>query len=290
MFLDLLISGLTLGGLYALVAMGLTLQYGVARIMNLAYGEFLIAASFLAWLFTAKFGINPITSLIVIIPLSFTFSWLVYRVLMVPLVRRSKAGAALEKDSILATFGLMFILQGILLVTFGGNYTSYSFLSVPVQILGTHVAANRLLVFISALLIGGSAYLLMKKTRFGVAVQAIASEPASAVLVGINVALVSALAFSTGGALVSASGVLISMFLPFSATMGVLFTMKALVVVIMGGVGNMKGCLVAGMLLGFVEAIVARLVDPGLTIVSNYALFLLVLIFLPKGLYGRASQ
>jgi len=290
MFLDLLISGLTLGGLYALVAMGLTLQCGVARIMNLSYGEFLIASAFLAYLLTSKLQINPVAALLLIVPLGFVVSWLVYRVLMLPLVRRSKAGASLDVDSILATFGLLFVLQGMMLVSFGGNYVSYSFLSFPVHIAGTQVAANRLLVFVFAVVLGGTTYLLMKNTRTGTAVRAVAAAPNFAPLVGINVLMISTLAFALGGAMVSASGVLISMFLPFSATMGVLFTMKALVIVIMGGVGNLKGCLVAGLLLGFTEATVARLVDPGLTIAANYALFLLVLLFLPNGLYGKAAR
>lgn len=288
--IDILLGGLTLGGLYALVAMGLTLQYGVARIMNLAHGEFLILASFAAFVLVGQWQLHPLLALGLALPLGFALQWAVYRVLLTPLVKRTQAGPALEVDSILATFGLLFIVQGIVLVIFGGNYYSYSHLSVPIEILGSTVAANRLLVFALAVLIGGALYFALTRTRAGTAVRAVAVAPRFAPLVGIDVRAVSALAFGLGGALVAASGVLVSMFLPFSASMGVVFTMKALVVVIMGGVGHLAGCLAAGLLLGLVESAVARLVDPGLTLAATYVLFLGVLLFRPAGLFGRAAR
>ncbi|PKG54216.1 branched-chain amino acid ABC transporter permease [Halomonas sp. MES3-P3E] len=287
--IDLFFTGLTLGGLYALIAMGLTLQFGVARIMNLSYGEFMIAASFAA-LLLVNLGVNPILSLIIMVPAGFALHWLIYQVLMLPLVKRASSGAQLEVDSILATFGILFVAQGIMLVMFGGNYFSYSFMSFPVHLFGANIAANRLLVLVCAVVIGGGLYLLMTRTRMGMAMRAVATAPNFAPLVGINVTRVSAAAFATGGAMLAASGVLISMFLPFTSSMGVLFTMKALVVVIMGGIGNLMGCLVAGMLLGFTEALVSRYIDPGLTLAANYALFLLVLLFLPNGLFGRTAK
>ncbi len=288
--MDILLGGLTLGGLYALVAMGLTLQYGVARIMNLAHGEFLILASFGAFVLVGQWQRHPLLALAMALPLGFALQWAVYRVLLTPLVTRTQAGPALEVDSLLATFGLLFIVQGLVLVVFGGNYYSYSYLSVPIQILGSAVAANRLLVLALAVLIGGALYVALVKTRTGTAVRAVAVAPRFAPLVGIDVRAVSALAFGLGGALVAASGVLVSMFLPFSASMGVIFTMKALVVVIMGGVGHLAGCLAAGLLLGLVESVVARLVDPGLTLAATYVLFLGVLLFRPAGLFGRAAR
>ena len=125
-----------------------------------------------------------------------------------------------------------------------------------------------------ALVIGGALYLLLSRTRYGTALRAIAVNPDAARLSGIDIRSASALAFAAGGAIVGAGGVLISMFLTFSAAMGVVFTMKALIVVIMGGVGNLLGALIAGLLLGISETAVARLVDPGLTIAVTYALFL----------------
>ena len=279
-----------LGGLYGLVAMGLTLQYGVARIMNLSYGEFLIAPAFLAYFAVTTWGVSPLLLLVLVVPLGFAVQWLIYQLLLTPLVRRARSGPALEVDSILATFGMLFVVQGLMLVSFGGDYHSYSYLAEPVEILGSKVAANRLLVLAVALVLGGGLYLLLTRTRAGTVVRAVAVAPQFAHLVGINVRQTAALAFGLGGALVAACGVLVSMFLPFSASMGTMFAMKALIVVIMGGVGNLMGCLAAGMLLGFAETLVASFVDPGLTLAVNYAVFLLVLLFKPTGLFGRAAR
>ena len=196
----------------------------------------------------------------------------------------------LEVDSILGTFGILFVIQGIMLLTFGGTLQSYSYLSIPVHILGTTLALNRILALLFALIIGGALYLLLTRTRYGTALRAIAVNPDAAPLSGIDTRSASALAFAAGGAIVGAAGVLISMFLTFSAAMGVVFTMKALIVVIMGGVGNMLGALVAGLLLGISETAVARLVDPGLTIAVTYALFLSVLLWRPSGLFGRPAR
>lgn len=289
LLVDLLVSGVTLGGMYALIALGLTLQYGVARIMNLAYGEFLIAAAFGAYALFTALAIDPLLGLVVALPAAFAANWLVYRVLLMPLVRRARSRGALEVDSILATFGLLFVVQGVALAIFGGAYYSYSYLSVPVSVLGSTVAANRLLALGFAAVIGVALWLALARTRIGTAIRAVAVDPAAAQLVAIDVRALSAFAFALGGALVAAGGVLVSMFLTFNAAMGVTFTMKALVVVIMGGVGNLLGCLVAGLLLGLAETVVARLVDPGLTLAVTYAIFLAVLLVRPAGLFGRPA-
>ncbi|MCW5952142.1 MAG: branched-chain amino acid ABC transporter permease [Propionibacteriaceae bacterium] len=223
-------------------------------------------------------------------PAAFAINWALYRYALMPLVRRAPSRGVLESDSILLTFGLLFVIQGVVLVVFGGQYYSYSYLAVRVDLLGSTVSANRLIAFGFAAVLAIGLYALLMRTRAGTAVRAVAVDPASARLVGIDVRLVAALAFAAGGALVAAGGVLVSMFLTFNAASGVVFTLKALVVVIMGGVGNLLGALLAGLLLGVVETAVARLVDPGLTLAVNYALFLAVLLVRPTGLFGKAGR
>ena len=151
------------------------------------------------------------------------------------------------------------------------------------------MAANRLLALLLAVVIGLGLYLGLTRTRIGTAVRAVAVDPVAAQLVAIDVRTASALAFALGGALVAAAGVLVSMFLTFNANLGVVFTLKALVVVIMGGVGNLLGALIAGLILGLVENYVAVFVDPGLTLAATYAIFLLVLLVRPQGLLGRSQ-
>lgn len=290
LLVELTIAALTLGGLYALIAMGLTLQYGVSRIMNLAHGEFMIGAAFVTYWLVTTHGLSPLLALALIVPVGLVVQWLVYQVLLTPLVRRALSPAALEVDSILATFGLLFIVQGIALVVFGGSYHSYEYLAQPVQLLGTPVAANRLLAAGAALAIGVAVYLVLTRSRWGAAMRAMANAPRFAHLVGIDPRAMAAIAFALGGALAVGAGALVSMFLPFSASMGVTFTMKALVIVIMGGAGNLMGCLLAGLLLGVVETLVGRFVDPGLTLAATFAIFLLVLLLRPQGLFGRAAR
>lgn len=284
--MDILISGLLLGGTYALIAMGLNLQYGVARIMNLANGEVLVMgalASFLA--FTAA-SISPLITVFLVAPLAFATSWLVYRVLLLPLVRRARTQGQLEVDSILATFGMAFILVGTMVLIYPELF-AYSFLAVPVDVAGTTVAANRLVAFGGAVAISLALYLWLNRSNAGLAVRAVAVSPMAAGLVGINVERISALAFAIGGTITAMGGVLISTFVTLDPSFGVIFTMKALIIVIMGGVGDIRGAIVAALILGVVETAVATLIDPGLTLAAAYTIFLLVLLFRPQGLFGR---
>lgn len=288
--LDVVLSGLVLGGIYALIAIGLTLQYGVARIMNLAYGEFIVAACFAAYVLFTAGGVSPVLALAIAMPTAFALHWLIYRVLMMPLVRRAPDAGALEVDSILATFGLLFVVQGVLLLLFGGSYVSYSYLAVPVAVLGSSVALNRLLAAGIALGLALLLYLVLTRTRMGTAVRAVAVNPVSARLVGIDTRAYAGFVFALGGALVAGAGVLVSMFMTFNASMGVVFTMKALIIVIMGGVGNVLGALVAGLILGLAEALAAGFLDSGLTMAVNFALFLAILLLRPAGLFGRQAR
>jgi branched-chain amino acid transport system permease protein len=134
--MDIVIIGLLLGGTYALMAMGLQLQYGVARIMNLANGEILIAGAFSTFWFYAATNASPLFAVVLIAPAAFVLNWAIYRFLILPLVRRARSQGKLEVDSILATFGISFIAVGILLAVFGGAYLDYSYLAKPVFIFG----------------------------------------------------------------------------------------------------------------------------------------------------------
>ena len=285
--MDVLITGLLLGGAYALMAMGLQLQYGVARIMNLANGEILVAAALSTfWLYTA-IHVSPFIALLAVIPGAFALNWAIYRYLMLPLVRRARSQGHLEVDSILATFGLSFIGVGILLAVFGGQYLSYSYLAVPFLIFGDNYSLNRVAAFLGAAAICAGLYVWLVRTRPGLTLRAIAVNPLSAGLVGIDVARVSAFSFALGGAVTAAGGALLSMFLTFDASVGVIFTLKALVIVILGGVSDVRGTIAASFLLGLTETLVATFVDPGLTIAAAYVLFLAILLLRPQGLFGR---
>ena len=287
--MDILITGLLLGGTYALIAMGLNLQYGMARIMNLANGEMLVAGGFAAFWFWTAGQVSPLLTLFLVAPLAFVVNWLIYVVMLRPLVKRARSRGQLEVDAILATFGLAFVSVGIMLAVFGGDYFSYSYLARPVTILGDTYAQNRVAAALAAVLICGGLWLWLNRTRTGMSIRAIAVAPDSARLVGIDVPKLSARAFALGGAVTAVGGALISTFLTLDASTGVLFTLKALVIVIMGGVGDVRGTIVAALMLGILETFVARLIDPGLTLAAAYLLFVLILLFRPQGLFGRRS-
>jgi branched-chain amino acid transport system permease protein len=284
--IEVVLGGVILGGLYALVAIGFNLQYGMARIVNLAYGEFLMGAALAAfWMYTLL-SINPILGMLFSVPVTFGANWLIYRVLMLPLVRRARTRNELEGETILATFGLLFVLRGAATLMFSADNRFYDYLGEPLQIFGFTFAANRVLAFAMACVFAVAILVILHRTRFGTALRALAIDPVGAELVGIDTRGLAGLAFAGGGALVAVAGTLISTFLTFNPAIGIEFTMKALVVVIMGGVGNMAGSLVAGILLGVAEALCSYYVDSGLTLAVAYALFLVVLVVRPRGLFG----
>ncbi|MGP1676663.1 MAG: branched-chain amino acid ABC transporter permease [Burkholderiales bacterium] len=285
----IVVTSLLLGGAYALMAMGLTLQYGVARILNLSTGEILVGAAFASfWLFTVA-KLSPLLTLFVVTPAAFVLNWLIYRYLLTPLVRRAKNRGMLEADSILATFGLLFVIQGLMLAGFGGNYYSYSYLAQPITLLGHPFGLNRVVAFAIAAAVALGLYLGLSHTRQGMAIRAVAVNPLAAGLVAIDVPRAAAFAFALGGALTACGGSLLSMFLTFNASMGVVFTMKALIIVIMGGVGDIRGALIAALLLALVETVVASLIDPGLTLAATFLLFVLTLLFRPQGIMGKRA-
>jgi branched-chain amino acid transport system permease protein len=287
--MDIAIVAILLGGSYALVAVGLQLQYGVARIMNLANGEILVAGAFGAFWFHSAGHVSPFAALVIVVPAAFALNWAIYRWLLSPLVRRARNQGQLEVDSILATFGLSFIMVGVMLAVFGGEYFSYSYLAVPFEILGRPYGLNRVAACCGAALLCTALYLWLNRTRTGLSLRAVAVNAEAASLVGIDVPRTAALAFALGGAVTAAGGALLSMFLTMDASIGVIFTMKALVIVIMGGVREIRGTILAAFVLGFAETLVASLLDPGLTLAAAYMLFILVLLFRPQGLFGRAT-
>ena len=181
MFLfEVILNALVLGGMYALVALGLNLQYGVARMMNLSYGEFFMVGAFAAFWTVMLWKLDPLLALIVSVPVSFVANWLIYRLLLLRLIRRSPDQDALDADVILVTFGLLFVFQGLAIVNWGGEYRGYTYLAVPVKILGAEVALNRLLAFLAACVLAAVLFVILGLTRTGAALRAMAIDPVAA--------------------------------------------------------------------------------------------------------------
>jgi branched-subunit amino acid ABC-type transport system permease component len=290
LILDFILAGFVIGGIYALISIGLNLQYGVARVLNLAYGEFLMLAGYVAfWLFTLL-DISPLVTLLIGVPAAFAGSWLLFMYVLHPLFRRTQNPGKREVDSLLSTFGLLFVLQGVALVLWGGTDRFYSFMSSQVAVFGVGMTANRLLALVAALSLALATYAALRYSKTGRALRSIASNPAAAPLVGIDVVRYSAIAFASGGALAAVAGILLSSFVGINPTIGLSYTIKALIVVTMGGIGHVLGGLVAGLLLGMAETFGAFLLDPGLITAISFGIFALVLLWRPEGLFGGSSR
>ena len=284
--LNVVIAGLLMGGIYALIAMGLTLQYGVARVLNVSHGEFIMLGALLTWTLYSAFGINPLVSLAIGGPLIFIIGFLLYRTLFTSLRTRAASPAAYEGSSLLATFGLLFIIQNIALAIWGGGMRGYSYLNFGANFAGAVFPVNRLVALLLAVVIGLIFYLFLARTRLGKAIRAAAQDPATAGLMGVNINLVLALCFGLGALMAGFAGALVSMCYPIYATMGLEYTIIALIVVVLGGLGSIPGSFIGGFILGLIGSIVSSW-QPSLSIAAYYVLFMLLLLVKPTGILGK---
>jgi branched-chain amino acid transport system permease protein len=285
-FLNVVIAGLLLGGLYALIAMGLSLQYGVARVANFAHGEFIMLGGLITWTLYTAFGVNPLVCLAVCGPLTFILGFVLHRTVFRRLFKSSASPAIFEGNSVLASFALLFIIQNIASIGWGPEIRSYSYLRVPVNLAGAVFGANRLVTLGFAIVIGLAFYLFVTRTRMGKAIRAAAQDAATAGLMGVNIDMVLALCFGFGAALAGMAGMLISMCYPVHVVMGQEYTIIAMIVVVLGGLGSIPGSFIGGFLLGLVGSVVTH-IDPGLSLVAYYLIFILLLLVRPKGIMGR---
>ncbi len=285
-FLDIIISGLLLGGIYAVTAVGLSLQYGVARVLNIAHGEFIMLGAFLTWFLFTTFGINPLVALLISGLILFGVGFLLYRTLFTRLRVSAENPGAFEGNSMLACFGLLFIIQNVAILSWGADIKGYSFLAFPVSLWGAKFSANRLVTLLFALVICLVFYLFLSKTRLGKAIRAAAQDPETAGLMGVQINRVLALCFGFGALMAGFGGALISMSYNIQPTMGLEYTMIALIVIVLGGLGSIPGSLLGGLLLGLVGSIVTH-VEPGLALVAYYVIFMILLLVKPSGILGK---
>jgi branched-chain amino acid transport system permease protein len=285
-FLNVVIAGLLLGGLYALIAMGLSLQYGVARVLNISHGEFIMLGALTTWTLHTAFGINPLISLVVCGPVAFILGFILHRTLFKSLLISSASPGIFEGNSMLASFGLMFIIQNIALIAWGPEIRGYNYLRVPVNLAGAVFGANRLVTLGFAIAIGLAFYLFLARTRMGKAIRAAAQDPATAGLMGVNINLVLALCFGFGAAMASIAGMLISMCYPVHAVMGIEYAIIAIIVVVLGGLGSIPGSFIGGFILGLIGSIVTYF-EPGLALAAYYVIFILLLLVRPTGIMGK---
>ena len=286
-WVDLTIAGLITGGMYALVAIGLNLQYGLMRVMNIAHGEFLMLGAYLAYWAYVLARLSPLVALPAIFVILFLVGLVVHRLCFRRIARAAPTVEVLEARSLLVGFGLMFLLQNAAFLAWGADLRGYEYLATPVEIAGTRLGANRLVVFLFAVGVSLLLLAILRFTLLGKAVRAMMQSPTGAQLVGIDTAVLHPVVFGAGLALAGVAGALLSMIYEVSPAMGEPYTVTALIVITLGGLGSAPGSLIGGLLLGLVETIGTHLSNPSLKMLLSYGVFVAVLVLRPRGLFAR---
>jgi branched-chain amino acid transport system permease protein len=281
-----LITGIMIGGIFALISVGLSLIWGVMRIINFAHGEFLMIAMYIAYFLVAKGGWDPYLTIIVTAPALFLIGVLIFQITIRPILKDP------SMNQIMLTLGLSLILQNLALVIFKADvltsstrYTNMNFMLGSVVVRG-----SQLIAFIGSALAAYALYWFLQKTDTGRAIRAAAQNREAAVLMGINVRTTYLLAFGLGSA---SLGVAASLMIPFyytSPTVGLFFGLIAYVVVVLGGLGNFMGALVAGLIIGMTESIGASILPGSLSRVLTFGIFIVVLLFRPQGIFGGKQK
>ena len=286
-WIELIFSGLITGGIYALVALGLNLQYGLMRILNIAHGEFLMLGAYLTWMVQTSFGISPFlmipVSFVVLMGMGLLIHWLCFR----RLTATSSNIDVFEARGLMVSFGLMFLIQNLVSAIWGGELRGYDYMAEPVVMGQAQFAGNKLVVFAMALVFSLGLMVLLRKTLLGKGVRALMQSQVGAQLVGINTRTLHPLMFGIGLGLSGLAGCLLSMAYTISPAMGEPYTVTALIVITLGGFGSMGGALAGGLLLGVIEAFGMHFTNPSLKALLSYVVFIGVLLLRPKGLFTK---
>jgi branched-chain amino acid transport system permease protein len=284
LFLQSALSGLLVGGVYALIGIGLTLIFGVMRVINFAHGDLLMLGMYLTWALFELFGLDPYLALAITAPLLFLWGALLQRVFI------NRVLDALPQNQILLTIGLGLIMSNTVMLLATSDYkiltTSYSSSSFTLG--GLSISQPLLYSFLVTAAITAALFWFLSRTDTGQAIRATAQDRDAAQLMGINVRRMGLLAFGLGTALAGIAGALLAPTYYIFPQVGGPFTLKAFVVVVLGGMGSVVGATLGGLLIGVTESLSAVYVASGLKELVVYVLFLLILLFKPAGLLGKS--
>ena len=286
LLLQAVISGLLLGGVYGLVASGLTLIFGVLRIVNFAHGAMMMLAMYASYWLFAWGGLDPYVSIVVTAPLFFVLGLAVQQLIVEPNRR------AAEHNQLLLTLGLALFLENMALVLWQGDFrTVKSTVSGVSFVIGDAlVEVSRLIACGGAALVALGLFAFLRTTDVGKAIRALAEEPEGAQLMGINVSRIRAVAFGIGTACVAVAGSLVTPFFYVAPDVGESFNLMAFVVVVLGGMGNFLGALLGGFIVGLAESLGAALLPGSLKQLVVFAIFATVLLLRPEGLFGGGRR
>ena len=280
---QLVVSTVLLGGVYALIAVGLTLIFGVMRIVNFAYGEFLMLAMYLAFFAFAFLRLDPYLTLLVALPLFLALGWVSYRVIMRPVIHAS------HNVQVFTTVGLSIALQNIALVlwTADARYAQTRFSAVTVKLGGAALNLAQIVAFVVAVALTAALFAFMRWSYTGKVMRATAQDRQASSLMGIDTDRIYALTWAVGITCVGAAGVLLSPIYPVYPTAGLQFVLIAFVAVVLGGLGDMAGALIASVIVAAVEVVGSYLLGTAWKEMLYLLLFIGILVVRPAGLFGQ---
>jgi branched-chain amino acid transport system permease protein len=280
-----LIGGILFGGVYSLMAVGLTLIFGVMRVVNFAHGDMMVWGMYLAWLLATRAGVDPLLGFVVCAGALFVLGAAIQRGLV------DRIGDAPHEMQILLLLGVALVLENVALMAFGPDpQRARSALARATLWLGpVFVDVGRLAAFVVALLLTGALWLFLRRTDLGRTMRATADNPYGALVVGADVRRVYAVAFGIGAACVGAAGALVSPILPFSPSTGLAASVTSFNIVIIGGMGSLPGAFAGGLLVSVAESLGAVFLSPSLKELVSFGLLIAILLLRPAGLFGRRA-
>lgn len=274
--------GLLLGGVYALVASGLTLIFGVMRVVNLAHGAFLVLAAFLAYTLWHELGLDPLLGVVITTPVTFALGWLAYRLLVAPI------RTAPMVSTVLLTFGLALVLEAAMGSVWGNDSTAIepAYANESLTVAGFYLPKAQVYGGLLAILVLVALGLVLGRTWLGRAIRAAASNPTGAELVGIKVTAVAAVVFGLGTATAGAGGAIVGVLYPFVPGAHYQWIARLLAIVVLGGMGSVGGAILGAVLFGVAETLTAAYLSPSWATAVPYAIVFVVLLVRPQGLLG----
>jgi branched-chain amino acid transport system permease protein len=280
--LQLILNGVMLGGMYAIIAVGLTLIFGIIRVVNFAHGEFLMVGMYAVYLMATTLGFHPYAAAVPVVILLFALGVMVQRFIIQKLL------TADEHIQIFATVGLSTALVNLALLVFGADLRSVPAPAArdPVPIGPFTVLAGHLVIFVCAAALVAALHAFMQTTPLGRAIRATAQNRSAALLMGVRVDRIYMITFGLGAACVGLASALIVPLYPVTPTIGSYFVLTAFVVVVLGGMHSMYGAFLGAMIIGIVDSLSGYYIAPDLKEVVYFAIFVLILIFKPTGLFG----
>lgn len=286
---QLLAAALITGVLYALISLGLNLIYGTMRLLNVAHGDLVMIGAYVAFMAFSLFNVGPLVSMFGAAIICGALGWLVYRSIFQRMLSNSLLLTRLEENSLLLFFGISVIIQNLMILFFTADRQGYQYLSEIIEIGDVRLTAARLAVLIVGSVISIAAVLYLRFSMFGLAMNALIQNRDASAVVGINVDRVQMSSLVIGFGITGLAGALISVMEPITPVMGFPYTMSAFVIIILGGLGNIWGGFLAGLLLGFLEVFGVAVTGPEWRSVLIYGIFIAILIFRPQGLLGSGK-